>query len=340
MRQVFYVHSGITWLMTVGIIRTNSLNDHSVLILFGRGFMLPCEFEYYALDNAEQSIESIPSYGSRDVFLKRKTLKHLDQKLTQWVGGEDFVLYLPTERNYLMQYLQTHLQCARRDFIEEGLLTYQGTFMKQRASQSLQARLKYRLRFPFHFGRTLVGCGIHLHALDDFTVYVCTNTAWSVLSQFRVNKIDLPSLGGSFHQMIPDVKNLFIFDPVVEKGVCDPDIFRSCLKDFVRSNLSSETEVAIKFHPQQVSHELYLQVFDAFQIPFRVIGQDVIPEVLLMTLPSLRVFGLCSSVLFYAHEWGHKISSFSPILAEHSTSYQHWVKTSIPSFIIEDLKLL
>lgn len=340
MKQVFYVHSGITWLMAIGIVQKHSFRNQDVLILVGRGFTLSCPFEHTVLNEAEQHLASIPSYGSREVLRQLTTLKTLDKKLQQRVGKGDFVLYLPTERNYLMQYLQTHAQCAGRNFIEEGLLTYHGSFLKHGSPWSLRSRLQYGLRFPFHLNRTLVGKNYHRFSPDDFTVYVGTDTAQSMLSKFTVSKIDLPSLTGSFHHPLPEMKILFVFDPVVEKKICDSETFFRCLEDFVRVNLNPSEEVALKFHPQQVSFAMYLDVFTSLQISYRILPQDVIPEVLLMSSSGLRVLGLSSSVLFYAREWGHDVRSFSPALTLQSTSYANWVKASIPDFIVEKLNLI
>lgn len=340
MKHVFYVHSGITWLVALGIVRKYFLSDQDVLILIGRGFTFSCPFKHELLTEGEQYLVSIPSYGSREVLRQYTVLRALDRKLEQRTGKSDFVLYLPTERNYLMQYLQTHKLCVGRNFIEEGLLTYHGSFLKHGAPSSSRSRLQYWLRFPFHWNRTLVGKNHHRFSPNDFTVYVTTDTARSILSQFTVSKIDLPSLSGSFHHPLPELKTLFVFDPVVEKKICDKQTFLRCLEDFVRSNINPKEEVALKFHPQQVSFGMYTEVFESLKIPYRVVPQDVIPEVLLMVSSGLCVLGVSSSVLFYAHEWGHDVRSFSPSLAEQSTSYAHWVKTSIPSFIINKLKLI
>lgn len=340
MKHVFYVHSGITWLMALGIVQRHSFRNQDVLILVGRGFTHSCPFEHELLTEAEQHLAAIPSYGSREVIRQYTVLKALDKKLEQRTGKDDFVLYLPTERNYLMQYLQTHARCARRNFIEEGLLTYHGSFLKHGAPSSLRSHLQYGLRFPFHLNRTLVGKNHHRFSPDDFTVYVGTDTAQSMLSQFTVSKIDLTVLTSSFQHVLPEIKTLFVFDPVVEKKICDRQTFLQCLEDFVRANLSSDTEVALKFHPEQVSFEMYIEVFTSLQIPYRVVPQDVIPEVLFMASSGLRVLGLSSSVLFYAHEWGHEVRSFSTELANQSSSYRQWVKSSIPAFIVENLRLI
>lgn len=340
MKQVFYVHSGITWLMTLGVIQKNSFCNEDVLILFGRGFLVPCMFEYYVLDEAEQKLSSLPSYGSPGVFRCRTILKRLDKNLEQRFKQQDFILYLPTERNYLMQYLQTHPQCVGRNFIEEGLLTYHGSFIKKNSPSSFRSDLLYALRFPFHLNRTRIGKRQVGFLSDTFTVYVCTVTGVSMLSHFVVCKIDLTTVLDSFKSSLAEVKILFVFDPVVEKKICDSKTFLRSLEDFVRANLNSGEKIAIKFHPQQVSFTMYLNVFNSLQIPYQVVPQDVIPEVLLLKSSGLRVFGLSSSVLFYASEWGHYVRSFSSSLAAEIVSYDKWVRSSIPQFLIDKLRLL
>ncbi|MCE7863992.1 MAG: hypothetical protein DYG99_10680 [Bacteroidetes bacterium CHB5] len=341
MKHVFYVHSGITWLITLGIIREKAIDAADVCVVVGRELPVLVSYKNYVLNEPEQKIADIPSYGDKNVFLKQKILNDLDSKLDQLVGHDDFLLYLPMERNYLMQYLQTHALCAGRNFIEEGLLTYHGSFVKHGTANTTRAKLRYALRFPFHFNRTLVGTNKpRQYDPDNFTVFVCTDIAHEMLQKYSTCKIDLKFLAASFEDPISEGKSLFIFDSVVENRVCEERIFLKCLDDFVCKNLSCRDKVAIKFHPQQRVFDKYLHVFQSNGVPYRLLQNDVIPEVLLMTSSGLNVFGLCSSVLFYAKQWGHSVRTFSPELATESISYGHWVNTSIPAFLINYLRLL
>jgi hypothetical protein len=341
MKHLFYVHSGITWLIAQAIIEETNIAGPDVIIMLGRGVSFDNLYCCYSLDSDEQQLAFAPSYGSKKVLSFLSTLTTLDRKIARLVGNSDFLIYLPTERNYLMQFLQTHRLCVGRNFMEEGLLTYNESFLKHGADQSLSARLQYLIRTPFHLNRTLVGTNNKTrYSPDTFTIFVCTIAAVSVLRSFTVQQVNI----APYVKKYPSATlqgYLFVFDPVVEKQICEKEVFLRCFNNFIQKQIPSlSSRLAVKFHPQQSSFEMYLDVFNGHNIDYYIVPQDVIPEALLLGSSNVMTLGLCSSVLFYAWNWGHAVSTFSAELARESDSYDDWVRTSIPPFIINSLKLL
>ncbi len=126
---------------------------------------------------------------------------------------------------------------------------------------------------------------------------MCTGVGKKMLQQYDVKQIDVMAVAHYFHYNQISSVCYSSFDPVVEKNICESNTYFRCLRQFI-AWLFCSTRSFIKFHPQQTAREAYLDVFKACGIPYVVVGDAVIPEVVLATSPQLKIFGLCSSVLF------------------------------------------
>lgn len=340
MKHVFYVHSGITFVVSLATIEHLKLKPDQVLIILCRDIRIGKDYPVLKLTPEEEQIQLIPSYGSKEVLRKIGILWKLDQKISRFVNHTGFTLYLPSEKNYLMQFLQTHSLCKKRNFIEEGILTYQLEFKKVTALRNgFKDNLRHILRFPFHLFRSSVGQASLPIALKDFNVYVATRKARELLKSFHAEQVDVNRILKTQTDESPRVSNLYIFDAVVEMGLSDHIPFMESLETFISTQVPRKN-LHVKFHPFQKDNAVYQALFDKYEIEYTILGSEVIPEMIIAQSSSMVVYGLASSVLFYAHEIGHQVFSFSPILAEADPKYKTYLVNSTPSFIIESLKLL
>lgn len=340
MKHVFYIHSGITYVVTLATIDHLKLTRDQVVIILCRNIQVANEYQVLKLTPEEEQIQLLPTYGSKEVLKNFDILWKLDKRLSIAIGHMDFTLYLPSEKNFLMQFLQTHSLCKKRHFIEEGILTYQLEFKKVVPTRrGIRNHLRHWLRTPYHLFRTTVGQSQQPDNLIDFTVFVATRTAELLLKSFTVEYVDvnriLKSRESDYHRVI----NLYIFDAVVEMGLSDSIPFMQSLESFIVNQVPRKN-LHIKFHPYQKDHKRYLEIFDKYKIDYALLGPEVIPEVLIVQSNSMAVYGLASSVLFYANEIGHQVYSFSPALAQADAKYKAYLVNSTPSFIIESLNLL
>lgn len=340
MKHVFYVHSGITYVVALATIDFLKLTTDQVLILLCRNIQIGTDYKILKLSPPEEQIQLLPSYGNKKVLNKIGILWKLDRRLAAVVDHTKFTLYLPSEKNFLMQFLQTHSLCKKRHFIEEGILTYQLEFKKVvPIRRGIKSHLRHWLRAPYHLFRTSVGQAQQPHNLFDFTVFVATRTAESLLKSFKVKYVDVNRILNTRESNYPGVTNLYIFDAVVEMGLSDSIPFMHSLETFIATEVPREN-LHIKFHPFQKDYSVYLAIFDKYDIEYFLLGPEVIPEVLIVQSGSLSVYGLASSVLFYAKEFGHQVRSFSPLLAREDIKYKDYLIQSTPISIIESLKLL
>lgn len=338
MKHIFYVHSGITYLVSLGTIRYLRLQDDQVAFICARNFAVNPVFESLILGEKENELALLPSYGSRAVWTDRNILRALDKKVTQLAGGS-FTLYLPTDRNYLMQFLRSHKCCIKRNFIEEGLLTYHDTMEKsvQPVRNVFIQVLKHLIRAPFHRFRTNVSPFKRKNEPEP-VIYVATEAATSALSHRQTVLVDINAVMTSSTQA--EIVNLLVLDPVVEMGLSDREIYFNCLDTFVSSSLPRDEMVHIKFHPRQTDFARYYEIFQKYKLSYAVLPPTTILEELLSSNRSIHVFGLSSSSLFYAQEWGVSVTSFSRQLAHCDAVYRNYVLTSFPKIATDSLKLV
>jgi len=338
MKHVFYVHSGITYLVSLAVIDHLKLKPNDVLIIICRSIQIDGRFQRITLAPREEDIAQLPSYGSKEVLKNLGILRTLDNKIQDAVFHQPLTLYLPSEKNYLMQFLQSHRLCVARNFIEEGLLTYRAGFIKtQPVLRGFTNKLRHLLRFPFHLNRT--GGVAKQHAVKDFTVYVVTETAQNVLHSFNTVLLNTRSVQCEQAVISKTFPNLYIFDAIVEMNLCTNDNFMVCLENFIATKVPRQN-LMIKFHPFQKNQDQYLALFDRHNIQYEILGSEVIPEMLLAQKQGLSVYGLSSSVLFYAKEMGHVVYNFSPELAKKDKHYFDYVSQLIPVSIIDYLELI
>lgn len=338
MKHIFYVHSGITYLVSLAAINHLKLHTSEVIIIIGRSIQIDDQFQCIRLNAKEENIALLPSYGSVEVLKNINVLMRLDRKIGNAAQHSEFTLYLPSEKNYLMQFLQSQRLCLRRNFIEEGLLTYRAGFVKPRPElKGFINRLRHLLRFPFHLYRT--EGPKNRNAEKDFTVYVVTETASRVLHSYHTVLLNTSTV--QIDQTLPSkaFSSLYVFDAVVEMDLCANDNFLKCLEDFVVEKVPHHS-LAIKFHPFQKKVDQYIAIFNKHNIQYEILGNEVIPEMLLAQKRNLSVYGLSSSVLFYGKEMGHEVHSFSSELVKCDKKYFNYISMSIPGSIIDYLKLI
>lgn len=334
MKHVFFVHSGITYLISLAVIEYLNLSKDDVVIITSRSIPDDERFLCIPLNTQEESIVQLPSYGSVGVLRSILVLRNLDKKIASGVDHHSFMLYLPSDKNYLMQFLQSHGLCVGRNFIEEGLLTYRAGFLKPRMVHQRFGYVKNLFRFPYHLNRTR---GVRGVGTDNFIVYVATQTAQRNLQPFSTVLLDIKKV--KVHEEESDFTALFIFDAVVEMNLCSYENFMECLEDFIKEDVPRRN-LAIKFHPFQKEYAQYLSIFEKCNVQYSLLGAEVIPEMLLSKRNSIAVYGLSSSVLFYAKEMGCEVHSFSAKLVGKDEIYRNYITQLIPESIIKYLRLV
>lgn len=338
MKHLFYVHSGITYLVSLATIKRLALSKEDVVLMFARNFTQCSDYATLVCDEHEDEVARLPSYGSGKVCKMWSTLQALDRKLNKVAPG-GFKVYLPSDRNYLMQFIQTHPLCRERNFIEEGLLTYHDGMQKKKldSETSFSSKIKHLFRAPFHRFRTNVSPWRNI-VEPESVVYVATPAAVNMLSHRKTVLVDVRAVMKAVSGK--KITDLLVLDPVVEMKQCDSGTYFKCLNEFVLSSLPKNDIVHVKFHPRQSNVEVYHEIFKRHSVRYEMLEQGIILEELICAHPNLHVFGLNSSSLFYAQQWGVRTTLFSRLLSEQDQIYRNYVINCFPSGVIKSMQLI
>ncbi len=341
MKRIFYIHNHISNIVANSIIKEGRFYNDEILILYGRNYVGEVYGEYKSvrLTERENQIANIPSYGHKSLIMFIPVLLALDKKINQFCGSSEFKIYLPSTRNFLMQFFQTHKKCKEVSIIEEGLLTYTGKFYKrpQSANSFSRKALKF-FRFPSHLGRSAVVFPEKTRQVSE--VYTISPDMTDALQSFRVvvlKDIWYPEIPDEF---ILKACEIFFFDGLETGGYTSKENFFHCLQSFLR-HINRSHNLYVKFHPDQIYRREIRNLLQMNQISFVEIPDQITPEAILLRSKNLTVFGFHSSLLYYATVMGHKAYSLISFLASIDPHFlENYKKLVIPAIFFEKVDML
>lgn len=343
MKHLFYVHSHITYLVSISTIRQLSLQHEDVAFIYGRNFRYSTEIDKSIpkvyLDDDLMSLADVPTHGGRLILLRKyRQMMRLDKIVSDISRGDRYTAYLPSTKNYLLGMLGTHRLCANLAFIEEGLLTYTGNFMKRtsiRISPAIAA-----LKYVNHGYRSFVYLPYKFPA--PLVVY-CLNKDIQLkgteCSVTLVNPVH-PSVPAEYR--LSD-STIFVIDTLVEKGITSFNVFDKVVEKFINICISrNSSEVWLRFRPGLVPDPRLVRALDTSSIGLHIIPEHISLEALMLNSRDLHVFGFHSSLLLYAAFWGHHSYSFlkTVFLLDKDAKTYYEKHLQLPDVFFEKVEML
>ncbi len=322
MKHIFYIHSFITYIVSISIISELYINEVDVLFLCGRNFNYypSSKITIISLPPRISELLSVPTYGERFLALKRaKNIIEFDKLISYFVKNELFVAYLPNTKNFLMQLMATHPKCKNMVFIEEGLLTYTGDFFKKTHeyfSKNFCGKVMRLIKYPNHINRSFYyrpytfGFPIKIFVLNKYE---------NSPPEFEVNvisKIISPSIDPSYKL---NGSHILILQPTVEQGDTLLENYLkviSILIEYLKKN--GVVNLYVKFHPEQSIESEITSTIKNSGIFNKIIPGNISVEIILLNSENLYLYGFYSSLLYYASCWGHHAYSLNKLLEELS----------------------
>lgn len=305
MKHLFYIHSYVTYLVALGVIEHRKIDDDDVVMLFARGNIPQSRFLFVNIDTEFPGLWGLPAYGNRFLYIKkRREIKKLDSLIQKMCKG-DYICYLPTDSHYLQQLLGTHKSCARVDYIEEGLFSYNDEFHKK--------------VLPFHGKFSRIKRYFNTGYRNINPLYVEQNAILYTL-------FDKKYYSGSFKKecVMPNLKNLqYSGITLRNSSLLIMNAFRDAQENVVGEVLSVlnrfavdckqlNKKVYIKHHPY-ASKSFMNQVENIFRkndIVCNVLDNSVNTELLLFNSTGINIYGFFSAAMMYGGLFGHKSYSF------------------------------
>lgn len=313
MNQIFYIHSPITLLAAIGTINRKGI-EKGIFVLSTdfqpNKTFIPGKVQIFRMNN--QYLEKSSSEGSWSI------LKNLSELLkfryfVKSLGEKHFEVYLPHTKNFLMQCWINHPNCKKYHIIEEGLLSYNhpDQFIKKSSqSKTPLNKLKNWLLIPKHLNQSVA---YRRKNIELGTIFLFYSSPYEMVYP-KFETIQFPN----FADVELDYSNhtIFILDNAVEAELLSQNEYEEWLqKQIEHYHFNS---IYIKFHPRQKNQNQILQVFARNKINIQILHPEVYLELVFRKSKNLKVYGLWSSLLYYARKEGHQV--FSGISDLNSTN--------------------
>lgn len=331
MKYFFTIHSHITFLSALAVIKYDNLNEKNVVFICSSKYMPPLK--------KESEIKIIKSFDqverNYNFFEKIKNINYsrgCDLFINRLSENQKFVAYIDL-MSVFNRFLVTNLYCEQFHFIEEGSVNY-GNFddfnLLTMDLYDLSWRLTYKKNFKeitksifrIFRGRSLrilnlpiqPNCyaffkGVNFYGFSEYTFpNIPANkkriTSFSsVKNEFRKDSRSYKDLDNSFI-WIGDTA--FTFYKISEKH------FEDALQK-VLTNLKSETHthIFIKYRGPESKKERMIteEAFKKNNFVINYIDENVVVEDIFMNYSNLKVIGNVSSLLIYAKLMGHSVFS-------------------------------
>jgi hypothetical protein len=324
MKHIFAVHSPITYLVAISVAESMKLPSSDVLLLCD-GFT-DKKAPYTAVDVNAYYKRSNPLSRALALIKYFDQASLLDRIISDFTREDKFMAYVPVLR-FHEKVLITHQQCAGFNFIEEGLAHY----YKNESINSLSVANSFQpwrsplgksnnwKRIFLELVNLLRGYNFRLQTLP-FS-YSCYNNFadvyfWGVTN--AVFPMAPPERKRVIHFVQPGERNegldlsnsvVWIGDNGVDYYGYSKEVYLDGIRNgFIRYLKERGIDRAyVKFHrgESRRMQDEQMELFKSCGITVDVIPGDVIMELCLMKAQHVTLFGVCSSLLYYAATMGH-----------------------------------
>lgn len=347
MKHLFYIHSFITYIVSVSVVSELALDHHDVVFIYGRGFNyrdLP-DIKTVELPDMLVALSQVPSYGKRSVFFRKyHQIAQLDKLIITLMRGEKFTGYLPLSKNYLMQLLATHPKCADVIFLEEGLLSYSGNFNKATYSYFVdgwRGKLAAMAKYPNHGNRSFYFRPYtHSRPVPIYMIHDAPDIVEPGIDVRVLKSVLVPPLDSQFKF---DNSYLLVIDTVVENGITSSENFLRTLDIFIAEALKAkQRSIWIRFRPHYPPSKAVIARFEENSIGVKILPDEICVESVLHYSMNLTVVGLHSSLLFYAAIWGCKSYSLLGRLfdIDHGAEKKYKTHVHLPAIFYSQVHML
>lgn len=337
--QIFYIHSNITYLAALSIIQEKKFNEP--LLLFGRAYrndFLQNDYQKIYLDKTIDSLNSIPSYGRRWLVIKYAGPLNQIKTLLSKYGSAGYVCYLPHIKNYLMQYIVMNKRCKSFSIMDEGLLSYTNPkiFLKQnhkRYQQTYLSKIRSLLKYVNHANASSAYFPIKARLDRIYLFYEDLKRVWEGVN---VSIMKWPIIDAN----LPDFSNkrIYILDNLDNNTFLDPEnipkILHGIFKQF------KNCELYVKCHPANRNIEEIIRILKSAEVNYKVINPNVPLELVFMQSKNIKVYGLFSSLLFYASIFGHDSISYAKYAEPYDPMIKNMMGNYMPRIFFEKVKIV
>lgn len=335
MKHLFSVHSPITFLSAYGTIKYLGLDNSEVIIMSSN---------YKVLIDDYKVIPSFEEVKNKTLFQKIKYFnvpKAYDNYIASVIGNQDFIAYIDLV-SYKQRNIITHKNCRAFHFLEEGNSTYQQyddledlTWQERHIGwrnkgifdfySLLRIMRGYNLRMlsmPYIYMAYANIKGIQFFSISK-NAYVNIKDENRVVLKFENNDPNIEKLAGGYayqHQTI------WLDGSNARYTGLDESYYHQAIHQAIPILKAKEVikdKVYVKLRPgiKDVDSNQLVAILKFHGIEVEVMPNDMIIEAFLIQSSKCHVIGVMTSVLEYAHVFGHKAYSIYSLFEKQPPTF-------------------
>lgn len=313
MKHLFFVHSNITYLVSLGIIKKLNLKKEEVCFIFGRAYNFYCEYDKFWIGDFVKFEQTSPLAGKFFYFRNRKLINKFDELIAQKTKDKQFTVYLPHDWNFTMQLLMTHKNCHSYNFIEEGLLHFK---------EKLHLEFK-NIFFIIKLAKNILNTGFrslyyNTKKRKKYKLFIISEQIKQL--NYKCEMVLVPLYFPTNNDVSEyNNSNIFIFDSFVYKTNAIIEICKAV--DFLLAK-EPKNKWFIKTHPHtpdKILKEIE-NIFKKYSMDYKIIENSIIfGEEIIFKGENIKFFGFYSSLIYYSAISSHK----SYTLVQYSLKSKH-----------------
>jgi hypothetical protein len=323
MKHIFSVHSPITFLVAYASIKHLELKKEDVLILSST---------YKVLIDDYKVIPSFTEARNSTLVQKLKYFnvpKCFDSYLTPHLKGEAFTAYVDL-MSYAQKILVTHKQCKEFHFIEEGNSTYQAsddlidiTWHERQENWRTSGFLDLK-----SIVRILRGYNLRLLSLpyiysaysnmEDTKFFAFSKNAYYNVAPDKRVVVKPPKEDANINKLAGghflNDSTIWLDGSNARYTGLEESYYYDAIKKAIpilKENGIIKDKVYAKLRPgiKDISTNKLVSILKANNIEVEVMPNDMIIEAFLIQSANCKIIGVMTSVLEYAHVFGHEAYS-------------------------------
>lgn len=320
MKHVFVINSHTTFLTAMGAVDYLGLEAEDIILIYVRNYKNKIAHVPYCIVEGTDVANVCRNIGED----YKGTIRKVDEFIAHNIKGF-YYLYVPHLWHYFFQLLYTNRKCMRVSYIQEGGPAQTGVYEND---VSLIERIKSFIRHAI-LGRRIFECKWYkrgtLYKQFSLDSYAINDVYFHCLpSHNHIVKWPAVKLDVTLNVQRP----IFIFDGHIANGLTEPDVYLALCKRIIFQYGTKKNYV--KFHPAQCSEErtAILNYFMENGKAVEEMSDDIPMESIISQCRGLTFVGFTSSLLYFAHDYGHKVVCHERELLEASEAYRKRVRTT------------
>lgn len=325
MKYIFTVHSPITFLMCISIVRHEELPLNDVIIITSN-YKLPIQFGTVVESFSEQN------RSLSDKVKSINAVKSFDKYINQITKDEIYTAFIDIMHNY-QKLLVTNQRCKLFHFFEEGTDSYMNaltledftrtavtTNFRNYGFQNVTREIIRSIRgftsplhsLPYHSQSYQYDLQHKYYCLSDYCYPgVDSSQRIKISPEFTQQEISILSADYSKNNCVILIEETY---PNIY-SISDLEYKKIIQIAFDELKINKNEVIFIKLRPSkaQIKSRL-IELLDELAVNYEILPNEILAEGFFLSSQNLRVVGFVSSLLFYATILGHKAYSFMNLL--------------------------